>query len=578
MIKRIVLISLVAVMLIVPASVLAGKDYVAERFDVDIILNTDGSMLVTETIAFRFMGGPFTYVYRDLDKTRTDGISFISAELDGIPLPVSGETALQWVEVEDGDPLNVTWHFQPTTDQIHTYALTYQVDGIVRKYEVDSIVWMAIPQEHDYRVQGSRITIRYPDGAEPIGEPVLGGTSGYQIESDGNPLTLAAGPVEADTPLILTLNFKADSLSPLVPGWQITQQERLERTSGTTPYTVISFLITFITLMVSLIIVAVRPVPMDETTSLPAIIKPVSPPTDYRPAVASVLVALMTPNMMHSLGTLIDLAQRGFLSIEQLPGKWYSPNRYSFIRQPSIGQLAPHEQVLMEALFTKRGSAIEQSELSEYTQLLSKRWSDFSKAIKLEISMLGLIQPERKKRQTHVLVASVCMLLVGFFLSIGLVIFIGVMSTSIPLATHQIASGFLGFFIAAFISGIVYIIYAALYSPLSAQGRWIAGQWKGFARHLKDIIAQREQALRPDTFSLFLPYAAGLGLGSQWAKTFQKRGSAEVPDWFHALNAQEGDGSFGAFTAFMTHSATSVSSSGGGGGSGASGGGGSGAG
>jgi len=151
MIKKIALICLVVGILVIPINAFAGKDYVAERFDIDIELKTDGSMQVIETIAFRLMGGPFTYVYRDLEKTRTDGISFVSAELDGLPLPVNRETALEWVEVEDGDPMNVTWHFQPTTDLTRIYTLTYQVSGVVRKDGTDTIVWMAIPQDHDYR-------------------------------------------------------------------------------------------------------------------------------------------------------------------------------------------------------------------------------------------------------------------------------------------------------------------------------------------------------------------------------------------------------------------------------------------
>jgi uncharacterized membrane protein YgcG len=219
MFRKILPLILMLVLLFLPGKVQAGKDYVAERFDVDIILNTDGSMQVTETIAFRFMGGPFSYVYRDLEKTRTDGITFTSAELDGRPLTVNGENAIEWVEVKEGDPLSVKWHFAPTTDQIRIYTLTYQVSGIVRKGDMDSIVWMAIPPEHEYRSQTSRITVAYPDGAIPAGQPLLEGSASYMVENDGNPFVLTSGPVEVDTPLVMTLNFNAGTLSKSVPAW-----------------------------------------------------------------------------------------------------------------------------------------------------------------------------------------------------------------------------------------------------------------------------------------------------------------------------------------------------------------------
>ncbi|MGA9397562.1 MAG: DUF2207 domain-containing protein [Anaerolineaceae bacterium] len=578
MIKKLALICLVLGMLAIPMSAFAGKDYIAEQFDVDIDLKTDGSMQATETIAFRFMGGPFTYVYRDLEKTRTDGISFVCAGQDGIPLPVNGETALDWVEVEDGDPLSVTWHFQPTTDQTRIYSLTYQVSGVVRKNGTDTIVWMAIPQDHDYRVQGSRITVNYPSGAKLSDLPLLSGSLDYRVESVGNPVILTTGPVEVDTPLVLTLNFGGGTLTENAPVWQINEQRRQERSAKTMPITIAGFLSVFFVLMIVLVVIARKPRTTDEITLPPSTNRPVSPPTDYKPAVAAVLAARLNPMMMHSLATLIDLAQRGIVTIEQLPGKWLNSNRFELVRLPYSGSLSPHEQVLMEALFTKRGQPIERIDLSEYAQLLSKRWSDFSKAIKLEISALGLINPERKQQQIRMFIVSVCMLLAGFFLAIGMAIFIMARPSPLSLDMDQLASGFLGGFIALFGSGVIYIIFAALYTPLSAEGRWISSQWNGFAKYLKDIIALREQTVRPDTFSHFLPFAAGFGLGSQWAKSFHKRGSAEVPTWFHALNAQDADGSYGAFTAFMANSSSSASSSSSGGAGGASGGGGSGAG
>ena len=192
MLKRIALVLLLACLFFMPGSVSADKDYVAELFDVNMQVGSDGSMQVTETITFRFMGGPFTYVYRTLEKTRTDGITFISAALDGVPLPINGENALDWVEVEEGDPLNVTWHFTETTDQTRIYTLTYQVDGVVRKNETDTIIWYAIPPDHEYRVQSSRITIHYPATAVMSGLPQVTGAETYSIESDGNPIVLTS--------------------------------------------------------------------------------------------------------------------------------------------------------------------------------------------------------------------------------------------------------------------------------------------------------------------------------------------------------------------------------------------------
>lgn len=577
MVKRIGLLLLLACLLFMPGTVSAGKEYVGELFDVDIQVGSDGSMQVTETITFRFMGGPFTYVYRTLEKTRTDGITFTSAELDGRSLPVNGESALEWVEVEEGDPLSVTWHFEETTDQTHIYTLTYQVEGVVRKGETDAIIWYAIPPEHEYRVQESRITIHYPDGAGLAVQPLLSGADNFQIVSTDKPIVLTSGPVEANTALLLTLNFDADTLSTSMPAWQSAEIARSERSAKTVPFLVGGLILGLIGLTSALIVTATRRDPADESSSPASIARPVSPPTDYKPAVAAAVAARDNPTLLHSLATLIDLARRDVLCIEQVPGKWYNPNRFEIVKLSQPSDLSLHEQILMDALFIKKGEPVERVNLEQYPQLIGKHIREFSKAVKTEVALLGLIDPDRKKKQNRMLITGTGLILAGVFIGVALAIIVVGRPDVLPLGLDQLTSALLGGSIAAFLGGLAYIIYAALFSPLTAQGRWIASQWTGFSRYLKDIVAKREMLIRPDTFIQFLPFAAGFGLGEQWAKFFQKHGSVEVPAWFHALNAQDANASFGAFTTFMS-SSSSNASSGGGAGGGASGGGGSGAG
>ena len=50
------------------------KTYSADRFDVDMIVQEDRSLFVEENVAFRFVGGPFSFVFRELPTDHTDGI------------------------------------------------------------------------------------------------------------------------------------------------------------------------------------------------------------------------------------------------------------------------------------------------------------------------------------------------------------------------------------------------------------------------------------------------------------------------------------------------------------------------
>jgi len=55
-----------------------GQDYRAERFDVNLVVEPGGAMVVTERIRFVFGDDSFTYVYRGLRSRRTDGVTIVS--------------------------------------------------------------------------------------------------------------------------------------------------------------------------------------------------------------------------------------------------------------------------------------------------------------------------------------------------------------------------------------------------------------------------------------------------------------------------------------------------------------------
>ena len=124
----IILVLLVSLFVTIPA--LAAKSYYAECFDVQIDIQENGSALVTETVEIRFSGDPFTFAFREISATNTEGITFLDASMDGVPMPLGTEAGQ--VEVEAGRPLKVTWHFSPTVDAAHVFTVRYRADGVIR--------------------------------------------------------------------------------------------------------------------------------------------------------------------------------------------------------------------------------------------------------------------------------------------------------------------------------------------------------------------------------------------------------------------------------------------------------------
>jgi hypothetical protein len=73
------------------------------------MVKAGGTLSVTETVTFKFVGGPFTYVFRDIPTDKTDGIVIESASMDDQIMQHGSGTGQ--VEITYGNPVKVTWHF-----------------------------------------------------------------------------------------------------------------------------------------------------------------------------------------------------------------------------------------------------------------------------------------------------------------------------------------------------------------------------------------------------------------------------------------------------------------------------------
>jgi uncharacterized membrane protein len=127
-------------------------------------------------------------------------------------------------------------------------------------------------------------------------------------------------------------------------------------------------------------------------------------------------------------------------------------------------------------------------------------------------------------------------------------------------------------------SSFIGLVVAATISTLSIQGIRVSSAWNGFMGSMQNITRQRDPGVSPDLFERYLPYAAGFGMATEWAKTFQGIAGVPIPAWFQALQSSLDDGSFGAIISAVTAADASASVANGADGGGASGGGSSGAG
>ena len=243
----VILILFASLFVAIPAR--AAKSYYAEHFDVQIDIQENGSAFVTETVEFHFSGDPFTYAFREISATNTDGIMFLDASMDGMPRP-QGTRAGQ-VEVETGNPVRVTWHFSPTSDAAHVFTVRYRADGIIRKGDGDTLIWRAVPEDHNYSIRKSTIILIDPPKENLLEQSTL--DRNYHSKRAENCLILTAHDLAEDEDLLLTAHFSPGSLTDSAPQWQVQKERRDPATSKALP-------IGFVAGIATLVVGGLRPI------------------------------------------------------------------------------------------------------------------------------------------------------------------------------------------------------------------------------------------------------------------------------------------------------------------------------
>ncbi|TMC15620.1 MAG: DUF2207 domain-containing protein, partial [Chloroflexi bacterium] len=198
-----------------------AKEYGAEHFDQQITIQNDGTLLIKERVIFKFLGGPFTFVYREIPTDKTDGIIIQSAYMDEHLLP-EGTDAGQ-VEITQSNPVKATWHFTTTSDATHSFVLNYRVAGVVRKEkDGDALYWEALPTKYEYFIRSSTITVTYPEKAKAVGSPQVQHSAAL-IRTDRNTVIFLANNLSSSSPLEIDLRFASGSLISQAPQWQQRQ-------------------------------------------------------------------------------------------------------------------------------------------------------------------------------------------------------------------------------------------------------------------------------------------------------------------------------------------------------------------
>ena len=512
-----------AVLVSLPAGA-AEKSRTADRFDVTLNLGRDGSMTVTEGITIRFTGGPFTSVTRTLPRRAYDGIVDITAAMEGTTLP-PGRGPGQVLVKRGEDGRTVTWHFTPVVDATRTFTLTYTVLGVVERLaDQDRVNWMPVPARRDYPIRTVAVRLAWPDGAVLAGVPTISFGSA-RLTGDGRSAIFEAAALDRRQTVELSAGFAPGTAAAAPPAWQRRRDlgRAMALPSAIAAGTIVLAGMAWMLLFWN----SHRREAVDGCSPARDLAPPEALPVALAGAILSPGAGAAWP---HALATLLDLARRGIVHIEELQDQPWHRSRDYLIRLLTPGtDLRSHERGLLDLLFTTTAGPITSVTLSAAGRAAQSRLRLFQRPLEEELLAAGLVSPEHARTR-------------GALVRGGLLL---------------VAAGAIGFVVAAVLAreyggwplvvpgslvgvAVSVLIVASRYSVLTTAGRFRAAQWASFFEVVREVAKGRRRIADAAWFEPYLPHAAVRGHAPQWVKAFDRAGKiAGVPAWFVFAGASE---------------------------------------
>jgi len=529
--KRVLLPLLLFVVLLglAPAALAQTKTFHWSQWDIDVVLQPDGRLAVTETQTLNFSGAPFTFGFRSIPVGRAgnnDGISDVSVREGNQAYTESFSNAPGTFEVVDeGDETRINWYFDPALGE-HTYTFSYIINGAVRmgtseQGSGDQIFWTVIPSDVPARVDSSRTTITLPEGVYP---QRFTGTDNYLVEAyiadytssdvaitvsdDERVITYETlRPLMPGEALDVRVQFPHGLLAIPTPAWQASEQR--DDVVGTA------------VLALSLLLLVAGPLGVVLLWYLRGrdpqlgIVVPdyiAEPPDTLPPAMVGALLDEKV-DMKDIMSTLVDLAHRGYVTMEEGERKSYTFTRTA---KPD-SDLREFERTFLAKVFRGEESRTLSSLNNKFYSAIPQLRTQIEEAI---IKEGYLPRSPQSVRTSYTILAAVVLVL-----GIASLFFVGVFLGN--------NAGLSCFPMMAIVGTAIALFIAARHMPKKTpKGAEAAAKWNAFRTYLKNIRQYADVENSGDIFDKYLGYAVAFGLERAFITTFAESPSTPIPTWY----------------------------------------------
>ena len=345
-------------------------------YDVDLNVHSDGSVQVTETQQIRFQG-TYQQGFRLIPTDRVSDISQMSVGevANGQTIlyrssPVQATNAFRTSSTDQG--LRIEWWFQPTTDAARTFVLQYTIRGAIRIYDAgDQLQWKAIYADRPGSVAASSVIVHLPADVAPAdlktsfslytadqeSRPGALPSAGAGQQTDPRTVQFMLGALPAGTGAEVRTQFPHGLVAATPPAWQ-ADADRADWVQQT-----LAPIGNFLALLLALAIVAGGGALVFVTWyargrdpapgTVPARLD--RPPSDLPAPLAGTLVDGRA-DVQDAVATLVDLAQRGVLSLREEDTSRLVGSRHDMRvtwnpAAPDPSRLRRYERQLLAAMF-----------------------------------------------------------------------------------------------------------------------------------------------------------------------------------------------------------------------------------
>ena len=523
---------------------IAQRTLEIERFDSRIVVATDGTIDVSETIRARFTGS-WNGIYRKVPVDyRTDGGFKWSVRLELISATDDAGTPLRIETSREGHLIEYKMWIPGAQDAVKTIVLRYKVRNALRFFEEhDELYWNVTGDEWDVALGDVSAVVVLPSGAGGVRATAFNGVYGSTARE-------AVSEIAGDS-VRFTMPRKLEFREGLtvVVGW-----DKGLVPEPTTGQKVAGFVAANWPLALPIPVLILMSMLWSrrgrDPRGLPVTVQ-YEPPGGLRPAEAGTLTD-ESADMRDITATVVDLAVRGHLKIEEKEeSKLFGlvkDKEFVFRRtDPPAGgpRLLSYESKVLNGIFSSNPQVVFLSDLkNEFYKQLTGIKSDIME--QLVQHRFYATRPDSVRNRW-----------MGLGIVAGLVVGMGgaALGSNFGLAP-------VSFIVAGISIGIIMLAFGYHMPARTTAGARALEKVLGFSEFLERVEKENYQVVKtPEMFERFLPYAMAFGVEEKWARAFKDL-YMEPPSWYtggsiHSFNAAR----FSSSLSSMSERAGSVMSS-----------------